>query len=75
MISGMYLGEIARRVLHRIAVESEVFEDAGKLAEPFSLRYYLCYIFLFVDCNAWCKSTKYTYFFMAIQYTSYGNNA
>ncbi|XP_078158501.1 hexokinase-3-like isoform X2 [Carex rostrata] len=38
MISGMYLGEITRRVLSRVAVESEVFGDVGdKLSQPFAL--------------------------------------
>ncbi|XP_072982317.1 hexokinase-3-like isoform X1 [Typha latifolia] len=39
MISGRYLGEIARRVLHRMAEESDIFGDASQnLSEPFSLR-------------------------------------
>ncbi|KAG6519218.1 hypothetical protein ZIOFF_022710 [Zingiber officinale] len=39
MISGMYLGEIVRRVLHRIAEESEIFSDAAQsLSAPFVLR-------------------------------------
>ncbi|KAG0452338.1 hypothetical protein HPP92_024727 [Vanilla planifolia] len=38
MISGMYLGDIVRRVLYRIAVECDVFGDAVCcLAVPFSL--------------------------------------
>jgi hexokinase len=40
MISGMYLGEIARLVLHRMAQESDVFgDDADSLSTPFILRY------------------------------------
>ncbi|KAI0519977.1 hypothetical protein KFK09_007441 [Dendrobium nobile] len=39
MISGMYLGDIVRRVLHRIAQESDIFGDAARcLAVPFMLR-------------------------------------
>ncbi|URD80892.1 Hexokinase [Musa troglodytarum] len=39
MISGMYLGEIVRRVLHRIAEVSEIFGDsAHHLSVPFILR-------------------------------------
>nr|CAB3475396.1 unnamed protein product [Digitaria exilis] len=38
MISGIYLGEIARLVLHRMALESDVFGDAAdNLATPFTL--------------------------------------
>uniref|UniRef100_A0ACD5WP86 Uncharacterized protein n=1 Tax=Avena sativa TaxID=4498 RepID=A0ACD5WP86_AVESA len=38
MISGMYLGEIARLVLHRMAQESDVFGDAAdSLSTPFIL--------------------------------------
>lgn len=40
MISGMYLGDIVRRVLYRIAEESDVFGDAAAcLSAPFALRY------------------------------------
>ncbi|GJN16773.1 hypothetical protein PR202_gb03794 [Eleusine coracana subsp. coracana] len=40
MISGIYLGEIARLVLHRMALESDVFGDAAdSLSVPFTLRY------------------------------------
>jgi len=40
MISGIYLGEIARLVLHRMALESDVFGDAAyNLSTPFTLRY------------------------------------
>ncbi|PKA66991.1 Hexokinase-3 [Apostasia shenzhenica] len=39
MISGMYLGEIVRRVLYRIAQESDIFENSAHcLAVPFILR-------------------------------------
>ncbi|KAJ0076232.1 hypothetical protein Patl1_33962 [Pistacia atlantica] len=40
MISGMYLGEIIRRVLLRMAVETAIFGDTvpPKLKEPFVLR-------------------------------------
>ncbi|RRT84042.1 hypothetical protein B296_00016018 [Ensete ventricosum] len=39
MISGMYLGEIVRRVLHRMAEESDIFPDAVQnLSVPFVLR-------------------------------------
>ncbi|XP_064989444.1 hexokinase-3-like isoform X2 [Musa acuminata AAA Group] len=39
MISGMYLGEIVRRVLHRIAEVSDIFGDsAHHLSVPFILR-------------------------------------
>jgi hexokinase len=39
MISGIYLGEIARLVLHRMALESDVFGDAAdNLSTPFILR-------------------------------------
>ncbi|WVZ67470.1 hypothetical protein U9M48_016541 [Paspalum notatum var. saurae] len=38
MISGIYLGEIARLVLHRMALESDVFGDrADNLSIPFTL--------------------------------------
>lgn len=39
-ISGMYLGEIVRRVLGKMAQESDLFSHsfADKLAEPFVLR-------------------------------------
>ncbi|KAG2603257.1 hexokinase-3-like [Panicum virgatum] len=38
MISGIYLGEIARLVLHRMALESDVFGDAAdNLSIPFTL--------------------------------------
>jgi len=40
MISGIYLGEIARLVLHRMALESDIFGDAADdLSTPFTLRY------------------------------------
>lgn len=40
MISGMYLGDIARRVLLRIAQESDILGDAvAGLSVPFILRY------------------------------------
>ncbi|ONK63491.1 uncharacterized protein A4U43_C07F15700 [Asparagus officinalis] len=39
MISGMYLGDITRRVLYRIAQESDIFGDAAaSLSAPFVLR-------------------------------------
>ncbi|THU70865.1 hypothetical protein C4D60_Mb08t29510 [Musa balbisiana] len=39
MISGMYLGDIVRRVLYRMAEESEIFLDPTKnLSVPFILR-------------------------------------
>ncbi|WOL11988.1 hypothetical protein Cni_G20752 [Canna indica] len=39
MISGMYLGEIARKVLHRIAEVSDIFgEFSHNLSVPFTLR-------------------------------------
>lgn len=43
MTSGMYLGEILRRVLLRVAEEAGVFGDEvpPKLKEPFVLRYFL----------------------------------
>lgn len=40
MISGMYLGEIVRRVLQRMAEESDIFPDAVQnLSVPFVIRY------------------------------------
>lgn len=41
MISGMYLGEVVRRVLLKLAVEAEFFGDTvpSKLEKPFILRY------------------------------------
>lgn len=40
MISGMYLGDIARRVLYRMAQESDIFGDgAFNLSIRFILRY------------------------------------
>jgi hexokinase len=41
MLGGMYLGEIVRRVLAKIAQEAGLFGGASspKLFEPFSLRY------------------------------------
>jgi hexokinase len=39
MISEIYLGEIARLVLHRMARESDAFVDAAdNLSTPFILR-------------------------------------
>lgn len=40
MISGMYLGEIVRRVLYKMAEEAEFFGDTvpPKLKIPFILR-------------------------------------
>ncbi|XP_059665343.1 hexokinase-3-like [Cornus florida] len=39
MISGMYLGDIARRVILRMSQESDVFGPvSSKLSQPFSLR-------------------------------------
>jgi hexokinase len=39
MISEIYLGEIARLVPHRMALESDVFGDAAdNLSTPFILR-------------------------------------
>lgn len=42
LISGMYLGEILRRVLCRMADEAALFGDTvpPKLKTPFVLRYY-----------------------------------
>ncbi|MQM00700.1 hypothetical protein Taro_033442 [Colocasia esculenta] len=38
LISGMYLGDVARRVLYKMALESDVFGDAiGGLSTPFAL--------------------------------------
>lgn len=41
MISGMYLGDIVRRVLHQMAEEAAFFGDTvpPKLKVPFILRY------------------------------------
>lgn len=42
MIGGMYLGEIVRRVLLRMAREASLFGDLGvppKLRDPFILMY------------------------------------
>lgn len=41
MISGMYLGEVLRRVLYRMADEAALFGDIipPKLKTPFVLRY------------------------------------
>ncbi|KAK9125138.1 hypothetical protein Scep_013984 [Stephania cephalantha] len=39
MISGMYLGDIVRRVLLRMSLESDIFGDAtARLSVPFALR-------------------------------------
>ncbi|XP_073141837.1 hexokinase-3-like isoform X2 [Henckelia pumila] len=38
MISGMYLGDIVRRVMLQMSQESDVFGPASKLQEPFILR-------------------------------------
>ncbi|ERN05123.1 hypothetical protein AMTRI_Chr01g108960 [Amborella trichopoda] len=39
MISGMYLGDIVRRVILRMAKEADLFGEVGKsLSEPFTLR-------------------------------------
>lgn len=42
MISGMYLGELLRRVLYRMADEAALFGDIvpQKLKTPFILRYF-----------------------------------
>lgn len=50
MISGMYLGEIVRRVLCRMADEAAFFGDVvpPKLRKPFILRY--CSCSLVEDC-------------------------
>lgn len=52
MISGIYLGEIARLVLHRMALESDVFGDAAdNLSTPFTLRYLrLAICFVYSNC-------------------------
>lgn len=40
MISGMYLGEIVRRVILKMGQECNLFGDIGsKLEEPFILRF------------------------------------
>lgn len=40
MISGMYLGDIVRRVILRMSLESDIFGPvSSKLSEPFVLRY------------------------------------
>lgn len=40
MVSGMYLGEIVRRVILRMSEESDSFGPvASRLSEPFTLRY------------------------------------
>lgn len=40
MVSGMYLGEIVRRVILRMSEESDSFGPlSSKLSAPFSLRY------------------------------------
>lgn len=45
-MSGMYLGEIVRRVILRISQESDLFgPDASKLLTPFILRYLLAVLF------------------------------
>ena len=43
LISGMYLGELVRRVLLRLAEEAALFGDTvpSKLEEPFILTYVL----------------------------------
>ncbi|PWA68635.1 hexokinase [Artemisia annua] len=42
MISGMYLGDIVRRVIHRILLESDIFGPvSSKLSAQFVLRYAL----------------------------------
>lgn len=42
MLSGMYLGDIVRRVILRISLESDMFGlVSSKLSEPFVLRYVL----------------------------------
>lgn len=48
-ISGMYLGEIVRRVLHRMAEDTRLFGVSvpEKLKTPFSLRYKLLLTNLF----------------------------
>lgn len=42
-ISGMYLGEIVRRVLVKMAQAGELFADSitDKLLTPFALRYHI----------------------------------
>jgi len=63
MISGMYLGEIVRRILLKLAHDASLFGDVvpPKLEQPFILRYDIelsmpvCYVagveklFLFLD--------------------------
>lgn len=42
MISGMYLGDIVRRVIHRMSLESDIFGPvSSKLSVQFVLRYVL----------------------------------
>lgn len=42
MISGMYLGDIVRRVILRMSQESDVFGPvSAKLSTRFALRYFL----------------------------------
>jgi hexokinase len=52
MVSGIYLGEIARLVLHRMALESDFFGDAAdNLCTPFTLRYLKLAMLCFLSPN------------------------
>ena len=58
MISGMYLGDIARRVLYRIAQDSDIFGDAAaSLSVPFLLRYTLLYCYKLQALNFFLLQT------------------
>ncbi|KAF3779677.1 Hexokinase-2 [Nymphaea thermarum] len=58
-ISGMYLGEIARRALHKMAETGDLFGGSvpDKLAAPFILRQVVCrstyYLVIFIFCLGW----------------------
>ena len=51
LISGMYLGDIVRRLLLKIAVDAALFGDSipAKLKEPYLLMYAFLLVFFWVN--------------------------
>lgn len=65
MVSGMYLGELVRRVILRMAEESEIFGPvSSKLLMPFVLRYVLPILELNLSLYIFCISIIYIYVYI-----------
>ena len=65
MISGMYLGDIVRRVILRMSLESDIFGPiSSKLSMPFILRFVLypshalSYIYIYIERERERERTK-----------------